>query len=187
MKFILDNGHGGMIGGVYQTKGKRGMHNGVPFYEGVYNRQIVEKLIVMCELWDIKTYNLVPEQKDIKLSERIKREHSIYEKGDVLISIHCDAFSKESANGFTTFSYNHVNNVSKALNKSYDDANGCELRNRGCKDANFYMLRKSKSKAVLIECGFMTNFKDSQYLINHQNDVVEGIFNFMLNYKPQSN
>jgi N-acetylmuramoyl-L-alanine amidase len=184
MKFILDAGHGGLINGVYQTKGKRSYFESLGhFYEGVYNREIVEKLIVMCDLWDIETYNLVPEQKDIKLSERIKREHSIYKKGDVLISIHCDAFSKESANGFSTFSYNHINNVSKALNKSYDDSNGCQLRNRGTRTANFYMLRKSKSKAVLIECGFMTNYNDVCYLKDEQNNIVEGIFNFMLNYK----
>ena len=180
MKFILDNGHGGLINNVYQTKGKRSYFDSIGnFYEGVYNREIVAKLIKLCKLENIDYFELVPEQTDVRLSERIKREHKVYEKGDVLISIHCDAFSKQSANGFGTFSYNHINNVSKGLNNSYDDANGCELKNRGCKTANFYMLRKSKSKAVLIECGFMTNLKDVTYLIEHQDNVVEGIFNYI--------
>ena len=180
MKFILDNGHGGLINNVYQTKGKRSYFDSIGnFYEGVYNREIVAKLIELCKLENIDYFELVPEQTDVRLSERIKREHKVYEKGDILISIHCDAFSKEQANGFGTHSYNHINNVSKGLNKSYDDANGCELKNRGCKTANFYMLRKSKSKAVLIECGFMTNLKDVTYLIEHQDNVVEGIFNYI--------
>ena len=72
--------------------------------------------------------------------------------------------------------------MSKALNKSFDDANGCQLKNRGCRTANFYMLRKSKSKAVLIECGFMTNIKDVTYLKDKQDNIVEGIFNFMLTH-----
>ena len=45
------------------------------------------------------------------------------------------------------------------------------------------MLRKSKSKAVLIECGFMTNLKDVTYLKENQDNIVEGIFNFMSDYK----
>ena len=184
MKFILDAGHGGLINGVYQTKGKRSYFESIGnFYEGVYNREIVNKLVTMCKSNGVDFHILTPEQKDIKLSERIKREHAIYEKGDVLISIHCDAFSKESANGFSTFSYNYINNVSKALNKSFSDANGCELRNRGTRTANFFMLRKSKSKAVLIECGFMTNLKDVTYLKENQDNIVEGIFNFMSDYK----
>jgi len=184
MKFILDAGHGGLINGVYQTKGKRSYFESLGhFYEGVYNREIVLKLSIICDYHGVDYHILVPEQKDVKLSERIKREHSIHEKGDVLISVHCDAFSKESANGFSTFSYNHVNNVSKQLNKEYYDSNGCQLRNRGTRTANFYMLRKSKSKAVLIECGFMTNYNDVCYLKDEQDNIVEGIFNFMVNYK----
>ncbi len=184
MRIILDNGHGGMIDGNYQTSGKRSFFESIGhFYEGVYNREVVNRLIELCKQDNIECINLVPEQNDVRLSERIKREHKMYKKGDVLISVHCDAFGKESANGFTTFSYGHKNSVSKSLNKQYDDANGCELKNRGCRVANFYMLRKSKSKAVLIECGFMTNLKDVTYLINHQNHIVEGIFNFIKTLK----
>jgi len=180
MRVILDNGHGGLINGIYQTNGKRSHFDSIGhFYEGVYNRQIVKKLINLCKLENIDYFELVPEQEDIRLSERIKREHKAYTEGSILISIHCDAFSKESANGFGTHSYKHVTDVSKALNITYDNANGCELKNRGCKTANFYMLRKSKSKAVLIECGFMTNLKDVTYLINNQDNIVEGVFNYI--------
>ena len=182
MKFILDNGHGGLIDNVYQTKGKRSFFESTGnFYEGVYNRQIVKKLIERCRLENVEYFELVPENTDIRLSERIKRERKTHDKGDVLISIHCDAFSKESAHGFGTHSYKYVNEASKELNKQYNDSNGCELRNRGTKINNFYMLRESKSKAVLIECGFMTNLKDVTYLLNNQNAVVEGVFNFMKN------
>ena len=46
MKIILDNGHGGMINGEYQTKGKRGYHKSTGnFYEGEYNIIVVNKLI----------------------------------------------------------------------------------------------------------------------------------------------
>ena len=36
---------------------------------------------------------------------------------------------------------------------------------------------------LLIECGFMTNYNDVCYLKDEQNNIVEGIFNFMVNYK----
>ena len=45
---ILDAGHGGLINGVYQTKGKRSpiWPDGRQLFEGVFNRQIVELLKV---------------------------------------------------------------------------------------------------------------------------------------------
>ena len=99
---------------------------------------------------------MVPEDGVVHLSERIKREHNVYEKGDILLDHHCDAYSKESANGFSTFTYKNISSLSKTLNMNYAESN-TDIRNRGCKTANFYMLRKSKSKAILIECGFFSD------------------------------
>jgi N-acetylmuramoyl-L-alanine amidase len=72
MKVIIDNGHGGLIDGIYQTSGKRSFFESIGhFYEGVYNREIVKKLIDLCKLENINYFELVPEQEDIRLSERI--------------------------------------------------------------------------------------------------------------------
>ena len=188
---ILDNGHGGLINGIYQTSGKRGYHKSLEclidnvlgyeskgwFYEGVYNRLIVSKLVSLCELNNIDYVNLVPENEDIKLHKRVSREKLAYKKGSTLLSIHCDAFSKESANGFSTFSYGNVSKSSQNLNNTY--SKDIDIRNRGTRTANFYMLRKTKSKAVLLEMGFMTNEKDCKYLLKNVDLIVDSIFEFI--------
>ena len=45
--WILDNGHGGMIDGVYQTPGKRSpvWPDGTQLFEGEFNRAIVDRLM----------------------------------------------------------------------------------------------------------------------------------------------
>jgi len=37
--------------------------------------------------------------------------------------------------------------------------------NRGIKPANYYVLRKNKLPAVLVECGFLTNRQDLRWLL----------------------
>ncbi|MBK8079429.1 MAG: hypothetical protein IPK25_03525 [Saprospiraceae bacterium] len=43
---ILDNGHGGVINGIYQTSGKRSPNwNQGILYEGMFNRWVVNRVI----------------------------------------------------------------------------------------------------------------------------------------------
>ncbi len=48
--WIFDNGHGGIIDGVYQTAGKRSplWPDGEILYEGEFNRGIVNRLMKLC-------------------------------------------------------------------------------------------------------------------------------------------
>ena len=107
MNVIIDAGHGGMIDGVYQTKGKRSpvWPDGRQLFEGVFNRNVANKLHKLCEKSGIDSVILVPEQEDIELPERTKRANKIYRKrkDSFLISIHADAWKTPDANGFTFF------------------------------------------------------------------------------------
>ena len=50
--YIFDNGHGGIIDGVYQTPGKRCHLSGQMahnLFEGEFNRSIVDRLMKLCE------------------------------------------------------------------------------------------------------------------------------------------
>ena len=59
--WILDNGHGGIIDGVYQTPGKRSplWPDGTQLFEGEFNRAIVNRLVTMCKETGIEHVNLV--------------------------------------------------------------------------------------------------------------------------------
>ena len=87
--FILDNGHG------IDTPGKRSPDG--KFREYAYAREIVSRLKPAFENVGYDTYILVPEDKDISLTNRVARADSVYlqnkKKYDIilLLSIHCNA------------------------------------------------------------------------------------------------
>lgn len=93
--WLFDNGHGGIIDGVYQTPGKRSpvWPDGTQLFEGEFNRAIVKRLMTLCDEQDIDYLNLVPEESDIPRSERIQRANEIYKryKKCIYLSIHANA------------------------------------------------------------------------------------------------
>ena len=114
--WLLDNGHGGMINGEYQTSGKRSPQIPPGVYEGVVNRQIVKRIMEYADENGISYCNLVPENQDIKLSERVNRAHKVAKSypNSVYVSVHCNAFGStwNNANGIETFFYrDNVENI----------------------------------------------------------------------------
>jgi len=182
MNIILDFGHGGMLNGKYQTKGKRSpkWSDGSQLFEGVFNRGVGNKLARLLD-WDNIDYNiLVHEESDIGLSERVRRANKIYKnrKDSILISIHANGFSKESANGFEVF----TSNGSTRSDKYAEILHSCyvskikEIKDRGIKEAGFAMVKRTHCPAVLIECGFMTNYDECQFLLNNEYRIAKAIF-----------
>lgn len=188
MKFLFDNGHGGLINGVYVTSGKRSPKwpDGTQLYEGVYNRLIVKKLIKMCSEYGIETVNIANTNKDMSLRARVNKANRLYtkDKSSCYISVHCNAASSEKANGTETFVYRRASQRSKTLAK-YVHTNYVEtikLRDRGIKTSGFYVLKYTNCPAILIECGFMTNYDECQFLLNNPLTVAESIFKGLLKY-----
>jgi len=106
--WIFDNGHGGVIDGVYQTSGKRSpvWPDGEVLYEGEFNRAIVSRLMKMCKANNIDCVDLVDTQEDIPLKERPKMANKIARSSDrpcIYVSIHANGFTDESANGWEVF------------------------------------------------------------------------------------
>lgn len=189
MLVIIDAGHGGLIKGVYQTPGKRSpiWPDGRQLFEGVFNRSVTNKLHKLLEKAAIDSVILVPENEDISLAERTKRANKIYaeRKDAFLISIHADAFSSESANGFTFFTSpgaTKSDKISEIMFNEYKKAMP-EIRQRvdtrdgdHDKEENFWMLRKSNCPAVLIECAFMTNKKECKMMLDEEDKFVDAIY-----------
>ena len=92
---LLDNGHGGIINGVYQTSGKRSplWKDNTQLFEGEFNRFIVNGIISELTKLNIPYVNIAPEYNDITLTERVKRANYWYDKGIdcVYISVHSNA------------------------------------------------------------------------------------------------
>lgn len=162
--WLFDNGHGGIIDGVYQTSGKRSplWPDGEILYEGEFNRGIVNRLMKICTDAGIECVNLVDTQEDMPLSERTTSANNIAKdssKPCIYVSIHANGFSEEQANGWSVHTSNGTTKsdlIAKVLlNKA--TAEFPDEYMRGIKENDFYVLRKTSMPAILSENFFMTN------------------------------
>ena len=172
--WIFDNGHGGVIDGVYQTQGKRSpvWPNGEVLYEGEFNRGIVDRLMVLCEANNIDAVNLVATRKDVSLSERVQTANKLAKSSDkpcIYVSIHANGFDQESANGWSVYTSNGTTKSDEIAKILLDKATA-EFPNeymRGTKESNFYVLKNTSMPAILSENFFMTNFDNChKYLLS---------------------
>lgn len=178
---IIDNGHGGIVNGEYVTPGKRSpvWDDETQLFEGVWNRQVAKKIHKLCKEYNIDSTLLVDSEEDISLKTRVEDVNKIYKnrKDAILISIHADAFKDEKANGFTFFTSKgetKSDEIAKTLHINYKEK--IELKDRGIKEMDFYILKKTNCPAVLIECGFMTNYDDCTFLLNNVDEIANAIF-----------
>jgi len=166
---ILDAGHGGMIGGTYQTAGKRSpkWSKGV-LYEGMFNRWVVNRVIEALDRENIPYYHISPELKDTSLSARANRADAIYakDKNVWVLSVHANAGGGEGVEGFTTKGVTKSDGLGEIVLRNLEtDLADQKMRfdtsdGDRDKESNFYILRMPKCPAFLLECGFMDNKAD---------------------------
>ena len=177
--WILDNGHGGVVDGVYQTSGKRSpiWPDGSVLNEGEVNRAIVDRLVKLCAANNIDHVNLVDTQEDISLSDRVSKANQIAKASDkpcIYVSIHANGFSDESANGWEVYTSpgktksDHIATV--LFSKAKDEFQGYRMRQSTSdgdpdKEANFYVLIHTSMPAILSENFFMTNYNECHKLL----------------------
>ena len=177
--WIFDNGHGGVIDGVYQTQGKRSpiWPDGEVLYEGEFNRAIVDRLMVLCEANGIDAVNLVATRKDISLSERVQTANKLAKSSDkpcIYVSIHANGFSDEAAHGWEVYTSPGETKSDEIATVLYEKANA-EFPERAMrpstvdgdpdKEANFYVLIHTTMPAILSENFFMTNYRECHEIL----------------------
>ena len=185
--WILDNGHGGIIDGVYQTAGKRSpvWPDGQVLYEGEFNRSIVNRLMKMCAEAGIECVNLVDTQEDVSLSARTSKANDIYrkraDKGGkcIYVSIHANGFNEESANGwscYTSIGETKSDKIATVLYEKAETEFPDEKMRKDTysdgdvdKEANFWVLAQTVMPAILSENFFMTNYDNCHdYLLSEE-------------------
>ena len=184
--WILDNGHGGIIDGVYQTSGKRSpkWEDGTQLFEGEFNRAVVKRIIKMCEKDGIECINLVDKEKDLSLRWRTDKANDIYRerqqsdgKKCIYVSIHANGFNKESAHGwsvYTTVGETKSDKIAQILHekaKAEFPTHKMRMDTRdgdADKESNFWVLRKVVMPSILSENFFMTNREESKLLLSEE-------------------
>ncbi|MEK4128706.1 N-acetylmuramoyl-L-alanine amidase [Solibacillus sp. FSL W8-0474] len=121
------------------------------------------------------------------LEERVK--YAKNENGEIFISLHANAASKETAKGTETF-YSVTSNANEkedfalatAINNEI--VKNAKMYNRGVKRADYVVIKGQVMPAVLVELGFLTNSEDYNKLVS--DDYIEifaqSIYNGIVEY-----
>lgn len=187
MKILLDCGHG------YDTKGKHSPDKRLLEY--AWARIVGLKLKETLERDEHTVILVTPEDKDIALTERVRRVNSYCTKygtkNCVLLSIHVNAAGEgdkwHDASGFSVFVSKNASSNSKKLAAIFTDLakERGMLGNRSVPAVKYwtwnwttsdiYILKNTRCPAVLTENFFQDNKSDVDYLLSEKgiNEVVQ--------------
>lgn len=190
-KVVIDAGHGGF------DPGKVGINNDL---EKDVNLSIALKLkglleqndceVVMTRESDTALYSESDSNK--KTSDMRNRMKIVLDADpDITISIHQNSYPEEKIKGAQVFY--HVSStegkelaeiIQEQLKTTIGDGNHRVAKSND----SYYMLKKSKCPLVIVECGFLSNYKESALLITseYQDKVAWaihlGVMNYLNNY-----
>ncbi len=155
----IDNGHG------LNTAGKRTplFPGGSFMHEWEFNHAVAKYLETELQRCGFETLMLSDTEEDTPLQRRTDRCNKA--SADFCVSVHYNAVTgtwQTIATGTETYSY--PGNVADAkyasiIHPYVVQATG--LKDRGCRQANFHMVREPKCPAILVEFGFMDNRTDA--------------------------
>jgi len=170
---VIDPGHGGKDSGAVRERSKIGLEN---VLEEDIVLEVSNRLAWLCARHKIGYLMTRWGDRYISLKRRCKQANQT--KAKVFISIHCNAVKNQKAKGIEVW-YLSGKTLAKKCLKYLNEINF--TKNRGIKKGRFYVLRKTKMKAILIELGFISNKEDMKYLINENNQsmIAEKIFEFI--------
>lgn len=98
-------------------------------------------------------------------------------RNGIFVSVHFNSARREGARGFETYyaagtaSYRLAAEIQRNLLRT------TRTENRGVKKRGFYVLRKTRIPAVLVECGFLTNGKEGRLSLraSHRERLAQAI------------
>jgi N-acetylmuramoyl-L-alanine amidase len=151
MTVVIDAGHGGFDRG------------------GIPGQRISEKEMTLDVAQRLRTllaasgYNVVMTRDSdvfVPLPTRVAIANS-YRNG-IFVCIHFNSAKRVGAQGIETYFYGR-DSLPLASAVHYFVAGGAPSPNRGVRRRGYYVLRKTKVPAVLVECGFLTNPTEGEY------------------------
>ena len=194
MLILIDPGHG------IDTPGKRSPDG--KFLEYLWNRQIADLLIDRFMVMGIDASLVVTETNDISLSTRVQRVNKMCSKigasNIILLSIHSNAAGDGSkwmsAQGWSCYT-SKGETKSDVIAECLYDAFEAEFADRKIRkdmsdgdrdwEENFYVLKKSKCPAVLLENFFYDNRDECAWLLKDETKeriadaIVKGIIKYI--------
>lgn len=170
---VIDPGHGGIDPGAYRYTVK----------EKDLALKVAHKVKTLLEAHGVNVVMTRTYDKTLKLETRAAIANKY--KNSIFVSIHFNAAEKglEYATGIETFYMSASGKkLASAIQKQMlSKLNG---RDRKVKFKDFKVLEKTKSPAILVECGFISNYSERQQCASSwyqslcAGAIVKGILNY---------
>lgn len=99
---------------------------------------------------------------------------------DLFVSVHLNSATSANASGIETYVYRNASatarKVADKVQKQLIEATGA--KDRGVKESGFYVLKNTKSPAILIETGFISNSIECKKLFttDYQRKIAQAIY-----------
>lgn len=164
---VIDSGHGG------NDPGKVGVDGSL---EKDINLAIAKKLKVYLEASDVEVVMTREEDKGLygekdshkKMADMKKRCELINDtKPDLVVSIHQNSYHEEEISGGQVFYYKDSENgkrLAEIIQKRFDFVLGDKNKRLAKPNGNYYLLLHVKQPIVIVECGFLSNWKEAKAL-----------------------
>jgi N-acetylmuramoyl-L-alanine amidase len=154
---VLDAGHGGWDPGKVQGESE----------EKHINLCIAKKLQTYLEQGGATVFITRVDDSGLGKSKtgdmKARRQIANTSRADIFVSIHQNAFRNPTVHGAQTFYYNSSDNSQKLatsiqnrLREFADPQNKLKPK----ENDNYFVLKQTEMPAVLVECGFMTNYNE---------------------------
>src|SRR5438270_7201546 len=147
---VIDPGHGGWDRG------------------GIPGQIVPEKTVALDTALRLQTLlqraglrTVMTRSTDIFVPLSVRSAIADAEHDAIFVSIHYNASPRRSAHGIETYSDSNRGAV-LAARIQQEIIDRVSTENRGTRSAEFYVLRKCRLPAVLVECGFLTNPTEAQ-------------------------
>jgi len=178
---VLDAGHGGWDPGMVAGKVE----------EKHINLSIAQKLQTFLEQGGATVIITRIDDSDLARNKsgdmNARRLIANTSHADIFVSIHQNAYASSSVKGAQVFFFNESDNSQKLATHVQDRIK--EFVDSGNKfkpkaNSNYYVLKQTEMPAVLVECGFLTNYNERQRLNSeeYQEKVAWGIYLGIVDY-----
>lgn len=169
MKVYLDAGHGGKDSGAVGIGGR---------LEKDDAQRITDLVTELLKNSGITT--IVNTNPNESLQEVVNQANK--ENVDLFLSIHRNAFDDLNANGLEVWTCSNPREITKKnaeimYNRLITVTS--DMKGRGIKESNFYVLKYTSAPAMLLEIGFITNQHDNdlfdKYILTYAKAIFDGI------------
>jgi N-acetylmuramoyl-L-alanine amidase len=164
LKVFLDPGHGGLDDGAVASPG-------MYLYEDEVNLTIGLYLDLMLRLKRFDT--MLSRNRDIGLSLHDRCEIANGWGASIFVSLHVNSFTRPGPSGFGVYVYSATTNpdtqrLAETINTHLVEDFPDHVQ-RGIYGENFYVLKKTRMPAILVECEFISNPKQAEWIRKVEN------------------